>query len=344
MKPVWILLACLAALPAGFLLGRSTATSTPVGPTVGNAARPGGSGASAKALPTTNLLIKLKQTPGLRKKTALMLNHLAKGQPANINQLVEAAGNDVSQLLMLSDIALHIDPAGFIKALSKNYGTQHPQELIGYNFIIKWAGTDFKAAFQTCRSLPYPINGRLGGTALRPLFEKDPTAALKLAVAHPGLDLGWANEQKLAASQENLALVRALAPGFSKAAMIKAISANLSPDEAFDLALEDRHATLQLGIMRASMALVEKDPKAALVWVLANPDHPAAAQLARQVGDHLIKTNPAAAVEWAATHLSGPNRTRALEKAGTALQKTDPRAAAAARALLPESFKEGGKP
>ena len=344
MKPFWISLAYLTALLTGVFLGRYSAAPSFSASPPGSAARPVGSGAPAKPQPAPNLITQLKQTPGIRKKTTLMLSHLAKGQNGTMHQLVEAAGNDFGQLLMLSDIALHTDPSGFIKAIIINAGTEGPQEAVANNFAEQWAKADFDAAFETCRSLPHPIGGWLGGTALGQFFGKDPTAALKLAAAYPGLNLTWADQQKLPATPENLALVRGLPPGFSKAAMIKAISANLSPDEAFALVLEDRHSGAQLGILKASMAMIEKDPQAAQEWVLVHPDHPATAQLSRSVGKHLIETSPTAAVEWATTHLSGSSRTRTLEEAAEALQETDPAAADAARALLPEAFKASGKP
>ena len=344
MKPVWISLTCFTALGTGVLLGRHAAVPASSGSLPAGAARPAGLGAAATPQPVPDLLTYLKQTSGIRKKTTLMLKHLAKGQPGNISQLVEAAGNDASQLLMLSDIALHTDPAGFVIALFKNAGTEGPQDVVARNFAEKWAKTDFNAAFQTCRALPSPIGSWVGGVVLETRMATDPTAALKLAVAHPELRFNWNNDHKIPATLENVELVRALPPSMGKFAMIKALSASMPVDQALAMVYEDRQANPLYGAFRVSEAIVEKDPTAAQQWVIANPDHPARSQMARRFGDHLIKTNPTAAVDWATNHISGTSRTRALEKAAAALQKTDPAAAAAARALLPEAFKAAGKP
>ena len=341
MKRFPLSITCLAGLLAGLLIGRHAGAGTSANPSLAThtTAAP-----TAKPGPRPDLLTSLKKTPGLRGKTALMLGALSKGHPGDMRHLVEAAGSDIGQLLMLSDIALPTAPAGFIKAITKNAGSVDGRDVIAQNFAEQWAKADFDGAFATSRELPYPVGGWLGVVVLETRFATDPTAALKLAVDHPGLRLNWDNTHRIPATPENLDLVRALPPSMGKAAMIKAISADLSPDQAFELALEDRYSNPVFGLMRVSQAMIKNDPQAAQSWVLAHPDHPAATQLSRQISNHLIETNPAAAVEWATSHLSGPNRTRALENAADALQKTDPAAAEAARALLPEAFKASGKP
>ena len=344
MKPVWISLTCFTALVSGVLLGRHAAVPASSGSLPAGAARPAGPGAAATPQPAPDLLTHLKQTSGIRKKTTLMLKHLAKGQPGNMRQLVESAGNDYHQLQLLSDIALHADPVGFMKGITKNAGIDNPRDVMTKNFAGRWAKADFNAAFETSRALPYPIGSWLGGVVLETRMATDPTAALKLAVAQPDLRFDWNNEHKIPATPENVELVRALPPSMGKSAMIKALSASLPVDQAFAMVYEDRHSNPLYGASRVSEAMLQKDPQAVQEWVIANPDHPARSQMARRFGDHLIKTNPAAAVEWATTHLSAQQRTNVLKKTATALEKTDPAAAAAARALLPEAFKAAGKP
>ena len=341
MKRFPFSITCLAGLLAGVALGRNVGAGAPA---KASTAPPATAAPTAKPGPRPDLLTSLKKTPGLRGKTALMLGALSDGHPGDMRHLVEAAGSDIGQLLMLSDIALPTDPAGFIKAITKNAGLLDGRDVIAQNFAEQWAKADFDAAFATSRELPYPVGAWLGGVVLETRFATDPTAALKLAVAHSGLRLNWDNTHLIPATPENLDLVRALPPSMGKAAMIKAISADLPPDQAFALVLEDRHSNPLNGIGKVSQAMYKNDPQAAQTWVLANPDHPAATQLSRQISNHLIMINPAAAVEWAASHLSGSIRTSVLKKAAEALQKTDPAAAEAARALLPEAFKASGKP
>ena len=332
---------CLAGLLAGLLIGRNVGAGTSTNPSL---ATPPKAVPTAKPRPRPDLLTTLKKAPGLRRKTALMLGALTDGQPGDIRHLVAATGKDFNQLSLLADLALQTDPAGFIAALSQQLPSKDYTGTLAFDFTQRWAKADFAAAFRTCRSLPGFAGAWLGGVVLETQFSTDPTAALKLAVAHSGLRLNWDNTHRIPATPENVDLVRALPPSMGKAAMIEALSTDLPPDQAFALVLEDRHSNPINGIAKVSQAMIENDPQAAQTWVLANPDHPAAAQLARRVGEHLVKTNPAAAVEWAASHLSGPNRTRALEKAADSLQKTDPAAADAVRALLPEAFKASGKP
>jgi hypothetical protein len=341
MKRFPLTVTCLAGLLAGLLIGRNAGVGAPANPSL---ATPPTAAPAAKPRPTPDLLTTLKKTPGLRGKTALMLGALSDGHPGDMRHLVAAAGTDFNQLSLLADLALQTDPAGFIAALSQQLPGEDYTGTLAFDFTQRWAKADFAAAFRTCRSLPGFAGTWLGGVVVETLFATDPTAALKLAVAHPGLRLNNDNTHRIPAIPENVDLVRALPPSMGKAAMIKALSADLPPDQAFALVLEDRHSNPIHGIAKVSQQMIKNDPQAAQTWVLANPDHPAATQLSRHISDHLIKTNPAVAVEWAASHLSGAHRINALKKAAEALQKTDPAAAAAARALLPEAFKASGKP
>lgn len=332
---------CLAGLLAGLFIGRKAGVGASTNPSL---ATPTTAAPAAKPRPRPDLLTTLKKTPGLRGKTALMLGALSEGHPGDMRHLVAAAGKDFNQLSLLADLALQTDPAGFIAALSQQLPAEDYTGTLAYDFTQRWAKADFSAAFRTCHSLPGFAGALLGGAVLEPLFATDPTAALKVAVTHPGLRLDWNSKHKIPATPENMELVRALPPSIGKGALIASLSANLPPDQAFALVFEDRRSNPMNGLALVSQAMVKNDPQASQAWVLANPDHPAAAQLSRRVGEHLVKTNPAAAVEWASSHLSGPNRTSALEKAASALQKNDPAAADAARALLPEAFKTSGKP
>ena len=343
MKPAWLSLTCFTALVTGVLIGRHSFAIPSSRSLAGSAARPGGPGASAKSPPAPNLITQLKQPSGIRRKTTLMLSHLANGGNATMRQFVEAAGNDVGQLLRISDIALHTDPAGFMKTITKKTESLNAWDTLAVNFAKKWAKADFNAAFATSRDLPYPVGSWMGGIVLETRLATDPTSALKLAVAHPELRFQWNNDLQIPASPENVELVRALPPSMGKFAMITALSDSLPMDQTLALVYEDNHTNPYYGAYRVSEAMIKKDPQEVQEWVLVNPDHPARSHMARRVGDHLIKTNPAAAVEWATTHLSGMHRTKAMEKAAAALQKTDPAAADAARALLPASFKAGTK-
>ncbi|MES2467323.1 MAG: hypothetical protein V4675_08490 [Verrucomicrobiota bacterium] len=339
MKRFPLTVTCLAGLLAGLLIGRNAGAGTSTNPSLATPTT-----AAPTAKPRPDLLTTLKKTPGLRGKTALMLGALSEGHPGDMRHLVAAAGKDFNQLSLLADLALQTDPAGFIAALSQQLPSEDYTGTLAFDFTQRWAKADFAAAFRTCRSLPGFAGAWLGGVVLQTQFDTDPTATLKLAATHPGLRLDWSSKHKIPATSENMELVRALPPSIGKAALIEALSASLTPQQAFALVLEDRYSNPIFGIAKVSQAMVKNDPLASQAWVLANPDHPAATRLAGRISDHLIKTDAAAAVEWATSHLSGANRTNALKKAAEALQKTDPAAADAARALLPEAFKASGKP
>ncbi len=331
---------CLAGLLAGLFIGRNVEAGTSTNPSL---ATPTTAAPTAKPKPRPDLRTTLKKAPSLRRKTALMLGALTDGQPGDMRQLVAATGKDFNQLSLLADLALQTDPAGFIAALSNQLPAEDYTGTLAYDFTQRWAKADYTAAFHTCRSLSGFAGAWLGGVVLQTQFDTDPTAALKLAVTHPGLRLDWSSKHKIPATPENMELVRALPPSIGKAALIESLSAGLTPQQSFALVLEDRYSNPIFGIAKVSQAMVKNDPQASQAWVLANPDHPAATRLAGRISDHLIKTDAAAAVEWAVSHLSGANRTNALKKAAEALQKTDPAAADAARALLPEAFKASGK-
>ena len=341
MKRFPLTVTCLAGLLAGLLIGRNAGAGTSTNPSL---ATPTPAAPASKPRPKSDLLITLKKTAGLRSKTALMLGALSDGHPGDMRHLVAAAGKDFNQLSLLSDLALQTDPAGFITALSQQLPAEDSTSSLAYDFTQRWAKADFAESFRTCRSLSGFAGAWLGGVVLQTQFDTDPTAALKLAVTHPELRLDWNSTHKIPATPENVDLIRAIPPSIGKAALIEALSAGLTPQQAFALVLEDRYSNPIFGIAKVSQAMVKNDPQASQAWVLANPDHPAATRLAGRISDHLIKTDAAAAVEWAASHLSGANRTNALKKAAEALQKADPAAADAARALLPEAFKASGKP
>ncbi len=341
MKRLPLLVACLTGLLAGIAFSLhggtgASATASRVAPNV--TAPPPRSGTHP------DLVASLKKTPDLRGKTALMLGALSKGLHSDMASLVEAAGSDISQLLVLSDIALATTPAPFMTEIAKYARSNDGRDVVASRFAENWAKADFHAAFATSLEIPSPVGGWIGGVMLESLVATDPTAALKLAVAHPGLRLPWDQTHPIPATPENLDLIRALPPTAGKATMIEGISSNLEPDQAFALAIEDRGSNPLYGFLKVSRAMIKKDPRAAQAWCLANQDHPAAAQLARQISLHLVETNPAAAVDWAASHLSGSNRTSALTKAADALEASDPSSAKAARALLPEAFKTHGEP
>jgi len=83
---------------------------------------------------------------------------------------------------------------------------------------------------------------------------------------------------------------------------------------------------------------VKKDVEEVIAWH-ANATGQARNVAAQFIGGALVTKDPAAALEWAKQHLSGSPRTTTIRRAAKALESTDPAAAAAARALLPESFK-----
>ncbi len=344
MRPVLISLTCFSALAAGVFIGRRAASPAASLPSAGSAARPGGTGAPVAPPSAADPITQLKQTSNIRRKTALMLDLISKGQAGNMRELVKAAGNDHHQLRLLSDFALHSDPAGFLTAIAEDAGSLNFRDLVAQDFAKRWGEADFDTAFATSRNLPYPLRRWLGGVVLETRFASDPTAALKLAIANPDLRFGWNNDFKIPATPDNVELVRALPPSMGKFAMIKALSADLPVDQALAMVYEDRHSNPLLGSDRISQAMMEKSPQDVQEWVVANPEHPARYQMARRFGEYLVRTNPAAAVEWATTHLSGPLRTSTLEKAASALQENDPAAADAARDLLPQAFKSSGKP
>ena len=320
MKPAWTALICLPALLTGVLLGRYLTPPALSGTPSRSADGLGGPLPSPKADAVSEITPQFKQTSGLRSRTALTLSALANGRSGSMAQLVEAAGRDYNQLTFLAGLALHTDPGGFIRALAGKLGNDDRVGTVAHEFAIKWGQTDFSAAFQTFHKLPHPTGSWLGGQVLDTHIAIDPTAALKLAVAHPDVRFNWNNGHTIPATRENIDLVRALPPSMGKFDMIKALSDSLPPDEALAMVFEDRESNPSYALFRVAEGIVKKDPQAAEQWILANPDHPAHSQMARRLGEHLLNTDPAAAVAWATQHLSGFSRTRTLEKAADTLQ------------------------
>ncbi|MDB6069560.1 MAG: hypothetical protein JWL81_731 [Verrucomicrobiales bacterium] len=273
-----------------------------------------------------------------------MLATLATNRPGDLRQLIEAAAGDPGQLSLLADLALETQPAVFLTTLGGKFPAQNAHASIFENFVKRWARKDFDTAFRTALSLPSIVGAWAGGTALETRMETDPTGALQIALAHPGVRFNSFNELTIPGTPENLELVGALPPSLGKHAMIKAISRNLTIDQAMSLTSGGREGLPVYGAYRVAEAFMEKDPQAARDWMDANPDHPAFPVMARRYGEELLKADPAAAAAWATAHLSGSPRNRILEKAAKALEKSDPAGAQAARDLLPEAFKTGGKP
>lgn len=344
MKVARVLFTCLAALAAGLFIGRQSApppaTVAPVASTA-----PAGQGGNAPPPSGANdLLSRWKKTPGDRGKARLMLAALATNRPGDLRQLIEAAAGDPTQLSLLADLALNTQPAVFLTTLGGKFFSQNKHASIFENFVKRWARKDFDTAFRTAVSLPFAVGGWTGGMALETRMETDPTGALRIAQAHPGVRFNSFNDLNIPGTPENLELVRALSPSLGKHAMIKAISKNLTMDQAMSLTSGGRESIPVYGASKVAEVFMEKDPQAARDWMDAHPDHQAFPVMARRYGEELLKTDPAAAATWATAHLSGSPRNRILEKAAKALEKADPAAAQAARDLLPEAFKTNAKP
>ena len=344
MKTVWMSITCLAALLAGAVIGRQTVAG-PSGPS-GSEVPPGraGKAAAATTAAAPDLPSAFKAAATQRGKMLIMLNALEARSSRNMPQLVDAMSNDYYQLSMLADLAIHTNPAGFMKALIHRKPGEDAVGYMAWNFAERWGKIDFPGAFETCLNFPQPSGGFLAGTVLQTRFADDPTEALKTAAQHPELRFAWSNSFNIPATSVNLDLIRALPPSMGKAAMIEAISKNLEPDAAYALVLQDRSFNSGYGLPKASKSLVEKDPEAAREWILSHQGHPATSQFAYAYGDHLLRKDPAAAAEWAASQLSGSRRTSILEKAAKELESKDPAAAEGVRALLPSAIKSADKP
>ena len=163
MKRFPLSITCLVGLLAGVGIGRNAGARTSKDPSLASHTR---AAPAAKSKPRPDLLTTLKKTPGLRRKTALMLGALSDGHPGDMRHLVAAAGKDFNQLSLLADLALQTDPAGFITALSQRLPSEDSTSPLALDFTQRWAKADFATAFLTCRSLPGFAGAWLGGVAL----------------------------------------------------------------------------------------------------------------------------------------------------------------------------------
>lgn len=339
MKRFHYAVVCLLCAAAGVGAGRYL-WPAPVSdaPVIGSSSHRTASQKPA-GLTTEKALAAVRSGP---RRAALMLAMAARGERNKLPALIAACGNDPATLQLLADLWLTIDPAAFVDALAESpamKGAAREQAaVLLIEVFTRWSETDRDSAWHSAESLHGSLRRFMLGQLAGVLVRRDPRAGLEFILHHPGV----APVSEGISSKEAPALLDLIQqlPGTATKRHMLVDALKTKPlAEAVTLLGEAGDAVSAI----AGRTLLSGAAKKSVEDVIAFHAQALGATryaAAQSVGRVLITKDPAAAITWAQENLSGFDRSYTIREAAQALQSKDPTAAAAARALLPESFRQ----
>ena len=330
-------LLCLACAAAGLGIGRYVWTAPVSGaPALVSSRQP-----SAKAPSTQNVPQAVADERSVLRRAALILAMAARNERNKLPALIAACQHDDAALQLLADTWLHIDPGAFARALASfeameasRWESLHSVLTV---FVSRWGEKDPDAAWSAVTDLPRSLSRFLQAQLALNRIERNPKAGLEFMLSHPGIVVPFFNKE-LTNGAELLPLIRRLPDCAGKNNLMAKALKGLPLAEAM-AALGDVTEYSTASVRGAIFHhAVKKDVEEVIAWH-ANATGQVRNAAAQFIGGALVTKDPARALDWAKQHLSGNPRTVTIRRAAEALESIDPAAAAAARGLLPESFK-----
>jgi hypothetical protein len=277
--------------------------------------------------------------------TALALAMAARGETGRLAELIEACAHDPEALEQLAAIWSQTDPAAFALALAhskaiKGSGREECHMVLT-GMMSRWARQQPDDAWNAAEKFPPQLRRFMLSQVALDRVAKDPKEGLEFILRHPGI-VPAGPTQSLDGRRDLVPLLQQLPDGFARFQCLKSALKGVPIAEA----LAAVPHSVEESNTYARRALLSEAAKAAVDDVIAfhqqaaGADRYAAAQV---VGQVLVTKDPAAAVEWSRANLSGDMRNAIIRKAAENLQSKNPAAAEAARALLPESFRQSGE-